>query len=461
MDYSQVTIDILQNPKYQGAIDSVRWLTNWIDSGFGMVVTIVAFLIIIVAMLKNILAGAYCAYPKFWEKVHTAHEECANQGWVEQAQNLFGREHIREVNSGSFKSVILRIIPDVVTWTDFESGTVSPRMYWSRALPLMILSIMLGAFIYNGFYRDAAGKVVDFGSEMVSRVLLEVDPIAVWDQFTGASGRPTFASDGSEIESEKLVNKIATNAYNAVIGEYNDISGSDAKKALAATIEGKVRNWVEDLASIDSSYVNGKSWKPVIQVSLTNGPIDITQINGKSNDTGTVKQYANQFPVSDLHISSNKDVNIPMYVRMRVNFEKQVARVGNHPVDDVILHLPTAELNDIKIPTNKNLHITGTNGIKFTVGNVDAGTIKYDAPAQTLSINWKTGIKHGDTLTLDGALQLVDNKNGVTHHITVIKRDGASQLFSSPSEGKSFGVDEMKLGVTSDDDTTTGEAVKK
>ena len=35
MNYSQVTVDILQNPKYAGAIDSVSWLTNWIDSGFG------------------------------------------------------------------------------------------------------------------------------------------------------------------------------------------------------------------------------------------------------------------------------------------------------------------------------------------------------------------------------------------------------------------------------------------
>lgn len=53
MNYSQVTVDILQNPKYAGAIDSVSWLTNWIDSGFGMVITIVAFLIILVAMFKT------------------------------------------------------------------------------------------------------------------------------------------------------------------------------------------------------------------------------------------------------------------------------------------------------------------------------------------------------------------------------------------------------------------------
>lgn len=465
MDYSQVTVDILQNPKYQGAIDSVRWLTNWMDSGFVMVISIVAYLIIIVAMLKNILAAADCSYPRFWEKVHNAHLENADRGWITQFQDFFGsKESIQKINSGSFRDVLLRILPDVRAWTDFDGAVVAPRAYWSKAIPLMLVSMLIAAFLYNGFYRDVAAKVVDFGSEMASRVLLEVDPIAVWDQFTGASGRPTFSSDGSEIESEKLVNKVATNAYNAVIGEYNDISGSDAKKALAATLEGKVRNWIEELASIDSSYVNGKSWKPVIQVSLTNGPIDVSQINGRQNEDGTVKQYANQFPVSDLHISSNKNVNVPMYVRMRVNFEKKVARVGNHPVEDVILHLPTAEKNDIVIATNKNLHITGANSIKFTVGKEEAGTIRYDAPAKTLTINWKNGVKHGDTLTLSGALQLVDNKNGVTHHITLIKRDGASQIFSSPSEGKSFGLDETALGVTSDDRTTkdtTDAALKK
>ena len=89
MNYSQVTVDILQNPKYAGAIDSVSWLTNWIDSGFGMAITLVAFLIILVAMFKNVLAAAYCAYPKFWDRVDAAHKEVESIGWIQQFKDTF------------------------------------------------------------------------------------------------------------------------------------------------------------------------------------------------------------------------------------------------------------------------------------------------------------------------------------------------------------------------------------
>ena len=53
MNYSQVTVDILQNPKYAGAIDSVSWLTNWIDSGFGMAILITTRTLLIYYYGKN------------------------------------------------------------------------------------------------------------------------------------------------------------------------------------------------------------------------------------------------------------------------------------------------------------------------------------------------------------------------------------------------------------------------
>lgn len=175
MNYSQVTVDILQNPKYAGAIDSVSWLTNWIDSGFGMAITLVAFLIILVAMFKNVLAAAYCAYPKFWDRVDAAHKEVESIGWIQQFKDTF---MTKDINSGSFSNAIMRILPNIKTLTDFEGDTVRPKTYFIRAIPQMLLCVIIGAFIYNGYYRDTAAKVVDFGSEMVSRVLLEVDPIA-------------------------------------------------------------------------------------------------------------------------------------------------------------------------------------------------------------------------------------------------------------------------------------------
>ena len=84
---SAVTLDILSNPKYAGAISSIRGVTDWIDSGFGMAITMIAFLIIIVAMLKNVLAAAYCAYPKFWDRVDAAHKEVESVSWSQDRKS--------------------------------------------------------------------------------------------------------------------------------------------------------------------------------------------------------------------------------------------------------------------------------------------------------------------------------------------------------------------------------------
>lgn len=249
------------------------------------------------------------SYPKFWDRVDAAHKEVESLGWIQQFKDTF---LTKDVNSGSFSNALMRILPNIKSFTDFEGDTVRPKTYFIRAIPQMILCIIIGAFIYNGYYRDLAAKVVDFGSEMVSRVLLEVDPIAVFDQFTGSAGRPVFASDNSEIPQQQLVNKLATNTYNAVIGEYNDISGADAKRALANTIEGKMQTWVDELAAKNAAYVDGESWKPVLQVTLTNGEVDISKINDVFNKDGTIVQYALQFPVSDLNLSSNINVGLPI-----------------------------------------------------------------------------------------------------------------------------------------------------
>lgn len=450
MNYSQVTVDILQNPKYAGAIDSVSWLTNWIDSGFGMVITIVAFLIILVAMFKNVLAAAYCAYPKFWDRVDAAHKEVESLGWIQQFKDTF---LTKDVNSGSFSNALMRILPNIKSFTDFEGDTVRPKTYFIRAIPQMILCIIIGAFIYNGYYRDLAAKVVDFGSEMVSRVLLEVDPIAVFDQFTGSAGRPVFASDNSEIPQQQLVNKLATNTYNAVIGEYNDISGADAKRALANTIEGKMQTWVDELAAKNAAYVDGESWKPVLQVTLTNGEVDISKINDVFNKDGTIVQYALQFPVSDLNLSSNINVGLPMYVRIRLNFEKQAVQSGKHAVNDLTLHLSTSASN-VQCPAGSNLLISSTTGNGIT-GTSKSGTgsititVQEDAKKnRNLSFTIGGGGARSGIYELSGSgLKVVDSKNGTTHYIKYIAFDGTGTLSSASENRTDISWNTTDLGV--------------
>lgn len=457
MNYSQVTVDILQNPRYAGAIDTVRWLTDWIDSGFGMVITIVAFLIILVAMFKNVLAAAYCAYPKFWDRVDAAHKEVESVGWIQQFKDTF---MTRDINSGSFSNAIMRILPNIKTLTDFEGDTVRPKTYFIRAIPQMLICIIIGAFIYNGYYRDTAAKVVDFGSEMVSRVLLEVDPIAVFDQFTGAAGRPVFASDGSELDDQKLINKLSVNVYNAVIGEYNDIKGADAKRALADKIEIKMSEWV---ATLGSQYMDSEAWKSIMQVAITTGEVDISKIDGNRNTDGTVVQHAMQFPVADLNLSSNIHVNDPMYVRVRLNFEKQAVQSGIVSLSDVVLHVPgTTKAEGFK--STYNLTIQGTKDpVGFKLNGADAGTVEFDVPSGTLTITWSGGHGSQETLELLEPLTLRDKKTGKTHKIASIRTGAGSIGISSVQGGITTPValSHEGLGVQVKEDTGTTSKSEK
>ena len=76
--------DILNNQRYEGAIESIQSVTEIVDTGFTMFITFIAFFIISAAMLRNVLAGAYCAFPKFWDKVDAAHKEVQDSGRVQR-----------------------------------------------------------------------------------------------------------------------------------------------------------------------------------------------------------------------------------------------------------------------------------------------------------------------------------------------------------------------------------------
>lgn len=454
MNYSQVTLDILQNDKYAGAIESVQWITKWIDSGFGMVITMVAFLIILVAMLKNVLAAAYCAYPNFWDHVDEAHQAVKDKGWIAQLKEV--KADYQNINGGSISTALFQMLPNIKAMTDFKEE-VSAKQYFIRAIPQMLLCVIIGAFIYNGYYRDVASKVVDFGSEMTKRVILEVDPIAIYDKFTGSSGRPTFASDGSVVPKTQLVNKIASEMYNKVIGTYTDVSGAEAKRALATAIEDKATAWVDELANTDPTYVDGESWKTTLYITLREGEPELSLINGATSNDGLTKQYATKFPVSDLNMSTTINVNSNTWVACRVDFQKQAVQSGAHAVRDLTLHVTLASDGTVtlpsnavlrleRIPANCNYKVPGGRGyVHVEVASTANSeiTLKFTATDTSLS---------GTLEAAANAITLTDTANNTVHTIEYIEiaTGGTSGYsLSSASEGQAYtNLDCTTVGVT-------------
>ena len=146
--------DILNNTRWQGNMDTISPIVGIIDVGFTTYLTIIAFFIIMAAMSRNILAAGYCAFPKFFDQVHEAHMEVADQSWFNRFGTVDGwKSRFQEMNMSTIKKFFMRLVPDIKVLTDFEEGVYDFKSYFIRAIPQMLAVVCLGAFIYNGFYR--------------------------------------------------------------------------------------------------------------------------------------------------------------------------------------------------------------------------------------------------------------------------------------------------------------------
>jgi hypothetical protein len=98
--------DIMSSERYQGNIESIQWLVKVFDNFFVQIVSIVGFFIISLAFLKNILAGAYCAFPTFFDRL------------ASYKQNLSSKKG--QGAGGILFWVLSLFIPDVKSLTDFS-----------------------------------------------------------------------------------------------------------------------------------------------------------------------------------------------------------------------------------------------------------------------------------------------------------------------------------------------------
>lgn len=188
-----------------------------------------------------------------------------------------------------------------------------------------------------------------------------------------------------------------------------------------------------------------------MQVSITNGMVDISKIDGVSNKDGTVMQYALQFPVSDLNLSSNINVGVDMYVRVRVNFEKQAVATGKHAVSDLTLHVSPSASQSALVTCVKgsNLLLNSTAGAGVTGTQMDAQGNKVEAifsvsedsdKNRVMSVTLKGGSTSG-VYTLSTPIKVSDSANNTTHYITAIS-------FESGDAGTMSSTAENRTGIT-------------
>lgn len=429
---ANAVVDILNNPRYEGAMESIQGLTSIVDAGFTMFITFIAFFIISVAMLRNVLAGAYCAYPKFWDKVDVAHKEVQDTGWVTRIKGL--SSSYQNINSGSLMKAVLRLLPNIKEITEFEDDSIEPKAYFIKAIPQMIGVVIIGVFIYNGYYKDTAAVVSNFGSELFKRVILSADPVAIFDRVTGATGSPEFSTDSAEEDSSKMVNKISKKSYSKVISTYSDISGSANKSAVAQQVE----TWVS--ANIDkycADYTDSNNWKYSYDVTMTVGSTTQNIGASKSSDGLDVAVVFDSLSMKSLNLDSTKQVDVDWYINVVVNFKKKASKTETVRVNDFILEVGiknwTASSYSFSLPSGSGGFITNksTGPATITINKKDYDVYRNN---NTLVISGLTSISSG-TYQVVG---LKYNSNAVAHTITTIKIVTGSQTANLSSTANSI-----------------------
>lgn len=301
--------EVLNDSRYEGAIEEIQPFTQIVDKVGIIFITGTAFLIITVAIWRNVLAGAYAAFPKFWDQVHVAHEEVKDLGWIARIKGLPGQAE--NINMGSLKRMLMRICPDVKVLTDFEDDTVEPKTYFTKAIAQMIAVVMIGVFIYNGYYRDVTVQVANFGSELFNRAIMGTDPIEIFDRVLNTAGMPEFSTDNALDTKGKRQNEISKTIYSKIISKYTDVSTAKDKSLIASSIESSVAGWLTASASENSDglatlgdYLNKDEWKMSVDCTLTTAPTQLGKCTVSSD--GNMVSFATSWDTTTFNINSTK-----------------------------------------------------------------------------------------------------------------------------------------------------------
>lgn len=235
-DSGNAVQDIMNDERFAGAMSSIDWISGFIDHYMTMAITLVAFFIISAALFRNVCAAAYCSNNKFWNKVAEAHEAADGASLASIAQGIKGLPSKTWGGAGGIKGTLLCLVPNIKALTDFDDVDMEPKHYWMKAIPQMLACIVIGVFVYNGYYRDTAAVVGDIGSEVVSRALSSVDASDFVDSVLLTTGTPDNIYEHDTSVLGQMNYAISSKLYTAFRAAW-DVSSTEQKTKLMRNCE--------------------------------------------------------------------------------------------------------------------------------------------------------------------------------------------------------------------------------
>jgi len=365
--------DIMNDKRFKGAISSIEWLTSRVDHWFTVIITATAFFIISAALLKNTCAAAYVSNHKFWDKVAEAHEK-SDALSLAGIKDYFTGKQFMQTSATGFKDFFLGIIPNIKALTDFDDADIEPKAYFMKAIPQMLGCVIIGVFIYNGYYRDTAATVGSFGSEICNRVFASVDPATFVDKLTQTTKAPDniFAND-STLQG-KDAHTISKDIYKLLISKSKGLTEENAKESL-----------MRDCENVAYMMVNNQTWEdkfygPNRKYDFSAGSVKVTLVNSTPAGYSGSFEHPTVLPVNE----STDD-------------KYTVVAFGSVPKTAAGYVEGTSQILHISLVMSGTAKDTSKNGITSLTASEGkwnasaAGSVTINIPADAKESNGKTG----------------------------------------------------------------------
>lgn len=428
--------DILKNPRFEGGMETISWLTEFVDLYFVMFISIISFFIISGALLRNVIAGAYAAFPKFWDAISEAKEEIRAKA---DGTNNKGVSILFRITSWVF--------PDLKKLSDFHDNNIEPKDYFLKAIPQMVAVVMIGVVIYNGFYRDGVEMTSNFGSELIQRVFLNVDPVAVFDRVFQNATRPDFSTADDTSTTGKYAEKVSKKIYSDIVTYWTDVESKAAKSSLTQNIE----NWVLEQMSSNQDMWNENKYKISVQVDRVLGTPNLDRLS--NGDTDIITTSAWSTPVTAFEFDSTQHLQEDWHVRFIARFEKIPEKAsGSKTFSQLALEVPAASVTIGADNYVVNLGHTDKFGISGSKVTVNGKPATWNPNNGTLTIAKIDGFREGNiTLSISGFTYKVADDNGSTrsHSIRQLKIGPTAKFTQGDTsfavgEGPTFNPDSTK-----------------
>ena len=409
--------DILAGDRFQGAMSSIQFLTDFIDIWFIRIISVVSFFIISSALLKNVCAGAYVANSKFWDKVDEAHK--ASEAWsiqgIAQGVKGFASKDIK-----SIKASLLAFIPNIKAFTDFEDADIEPKAYFLKAIPQMIACVVIGVFIYNGYYRDTAATVGDMGSILINRTLTSVQPDSFLNKIFNTTSWPDFPWEGDKSRQGQFKLKLANEYKKAVASNYTDLASAQSKAIAVDLITKQVdaicdnsRGWYAAMAAggEGEEYMwKVSSMSSTVSAGVSSIPPNVTfgelgDIMEDSDHNWTVRIYQK---LGDLANSTLEYENMYVYVNFVIKREINDGSVGLTGVDTSNVQVTNTKIFELDKYADKLSYPNGPGG----PGYIETSLSRFGMDPTAAEKEWRVSINNGVGKIVDQGNGSFVHKNG-------------------------------------------------